>query len=61
MISLALDPVSIALLSLIAYMIFSQETRIRRIEATLIAHGMLPIDPKENPGEVVKVEPHAEG
>jgi len=58
MISLALDPVSIALLSLIAYMIFNQEARIRRIEATLIAHGMLDIDPKENPGEVVVSEPH---
>jgi len=57
MISVAVDPVSIALLTLITYMIFSQEARIRRIEATLIAHDMLPIDPKK----VVKVEPHAEG
>jgi len=57
MISVAVDPVSIALLTLITYMIFSQETRIRRIEATLITHGMLQIDPKK----VVKIEPHAEG
>jgi len=54
MISVAVDPVSIALLTLITYMIFSQETRIRRIEATLITHGMLEVDPKK----VVKVEPH---
>jgi len=54
MISIALDPVSIALLSLLTYMIFSQEARLRRIEATLITHGMLEIDPKK----AVKVEPH---
>jgi hypothetical protein len=54
MISVALDPISIALLSLITYMIFSQEARIRRIEATLIAHNMLPIDPAAISQEVKK-------
>ena len=54
MISVALDPVSIALLSLLTYMIFSQEARLRRVEAALAVHGMLPVDPAAISKEVKK-------